>query len=181
LEISVQIHTTFKKGIVFMTIRRAIKVGIGVLLLATGAALWMWWEQGASRRQALDALAKFHQSLLSPDPAPLLNAVFMPVAIVNRTASEQAEFLRKALRDEISPEGLVALQRHGAFGPLTKLFPAEAARWASQAGVKPEDCVAFRLDRTNGFRAEVVLARQSAVRNPQSAFPYRVLRCNNVR
>jgi hypothetical protein len=86
--------------------------------------------------------------------------------------AEQTEFLTKALRDEISPEGLAVLRREGKFGALTDLFPQEAKTWAAQAGVKPEDCVAFRMERDN-IRAEVVLVREGEV--------YRVVRCNNVK
>ncbi len=57
------------------------------------------------------------------------------------------EFLTKALRDEISAEGIGALKKDGAFGPLRKMFPTEAETWANQAGVKAEDCVAFKMER----------------------------------
>jgi hypothetical protein len=93
-------------------------------------------------------------------------------------------FIRKALRDEISPEGLVLLKKEGTFGPLTTVFPKEATNWAAQAGVKPEDCLAFRLDRTNSLRAEVVLARvpDSPPATRASLLPsFRILRCNDVK
>ena len=64
------------------------------------------------------------------------------------------------------------LQREGSFGLLRTLFPAEAEKWAKQAGVKPEDCVAFKMERT-GVRAEVVLLREGQT--------LRVVRCNNVK
>jgi len=75
------------------------------------------------------------------------------------------------------------LKRDGAFGPLANLFPAEAETWAKQAGVKPEDCVAFKLER-NGLRAEVVLVRtpdSPLVPRPSSLPGYRILRCNNIK
>ena len=81
------------------------------------------------------------------------------------------EFLRKALQGEISSEGIVALKKDGEFGPLSRVFPKEAAGWANQAGVKAEDCVAFKLER-NGQRSEVVLWKQGIT--------FLVLRCNNV-
>lgn len=68
--------------------------------------------------------------------------------------------------------GLAVLQREGEFGTLSDLFPAEASTWAEQAGVKPEDCVAFKLDN-NGSRSEVVL-----VRNNEN---FHIVRCNNVK
>ena len=58
------------------------------------------------------------------------------------------------------------------FGGLSDVFPIEAAGWAEQAGVKPADCLGFKLER-NGIRAEVVLVREGA--------SYRVVRCNNVK
>lgn len=82
------------------------------------------------------------------------------MAWASRTRAEQIEFISKALRDELSREGLVVLKKEGRFGSLNELFPAEADVWAVQAGVKPEDCVAFRMER-NGLRAEVVLVRNS--------------------
>lgn len=102
----------------------------------------------------------------------MLQTVMLPQALRGRTVSEQAEFLSKALRNEISPEGLAVLRREGKFGSLTNLFPAEARAWAEQAGVKPEDCVAFRMER-DSIRAEVVLVREDEA--------YRVVRCNNVK
>ncbi len=97
-------------------------------------------------------------------------------------APEQAEFLTKALADEISPEGLAVLQREGSFGPLATVFAAEAEGWAKQGGVKVEDCVAFKLER-NGLRAEVVLAAGTplAPRLSPLATSMRILRCNNVK
>jgi len=102
----------------------------------------------------------------------LLQTVVLPAAVSGRTSAEQTEFLSKALRDEISAEGLAVLRREGKFGPLQELFPQEAATWAAQAGVKPEDCVAFRMER-DSIRAEVVLVREGNT--------HRVVRCNNVK
>jgi hypothetical protein len=153
--------------------------GLLVLLLIAAGSVWLGWEAGAPRRASVAALQHFNSALSTGNSADLLNAVVMPVAIQGRTAPEQAEFLTKALRDEISAEGLAVLQREGAFGPLTSIFPAEAERWATQAGVKPEDCVAFKLKR-NGLRAEVVLARPSTL-NAQPSTAFELVRCNNVK
>ena len=68
-------------------------------------------------------------------------------------------FLPKGLRSYGMKEGL--------FGPLQEMFPQEAAAWAAQAGVKVEDCVAFKLEQ-NGLRAEVVL-KLSSIEHPESA------------
>ena len=62
------------------------------------------------------------------------------------------------------------------------MFPAEAEGWARQAGVNPDDCVAFKLDR-NGLRAEVVLLKPSTL-GSQSSTPepsHRIVRVNNVK
>jgi hypothetical protein len=102
--------------------------------------------------------------LFARDSQALLQAVALPVALQDRTAPEQAEFLLKALRDEISAEGLAVLRRRGKFGPLATIIPAEAASWASQAGVAADLCIAFRLDRSTGPRGELVLHRGDVVR-----------------
>ena len=100
-----------------------------------------------------------------------LEQVLLPQVWQDRTRAEQGEFLIKALRDEITPGGIQALKQRAAFGSLSNLFPGEASRWAAQVGVKPEECVAFRLDHPE-FRTEVVLLKQGE--------RLRVLRCNNV-
>lgn len=159
-----------------------LKTGIvlvAVALLGTG---FYWWKHGAPRRQALEALNGFQTALNSSAPEALLRVIVSPSSVRDRTAAEQAEFLRKALRDEISPEGLAVLKRDGQFGPLTNIFPAEAEAWSRQAGVSPENCVAFKLER-NGLRAEVVLRKPSTF-NPQPSAgdpPYRIVRVNNVK
>jgi hypothetical protein len=104
--------------------------------------------------------------------ASILKSVVVPRLLQNEPAAAQATFLSKALRDEISQAGIAALNRLAIFGSLTNLFPNEGIGWADQAGVKPLDCVAFRMER-NGIRAEVVLAR--------TGDSYQVVRCNNVR
>ena len=96
----------------------------------------------------------------------------MPEALRSRTTSEQLEFIRKSLHDEISLEGFDVLKKHASYGPLKQLFPAEAAAWAKQAGVNPDDCVAFKLEQ-NGLKSEVVLVLEN-----QSL---KIVRCNNVK
>ncbi len=76
----------------------------------------------------------------------------------DRTDAEKVQFLQKALSDEISEPGLLALRRHGRFSPLDEIFPREGTNWAAQAGVNSTDCLAFRMER-EGIRAEVVLVR----------------------
>jgi hypothetical protein len=81
------------------------------------------------------------------------------------------EFIRKARKGEISEDGLRLMAKRGSFGPLSQIFPNDGTAWARQAGVNPENCVAFRCDGQR-FRTEVVLEAQG-----QS---YRIVRCNNV-
>jgi hypothetical protein len=128
-------------------------------------------KDGQPRRRAIQTLGGLDTALRTGNAADLLKTICIPAAIQGRTATEQAQFLTKALADEISPEGLAVLQKDGAFGSLTNIFPAEAARWSAQAGAKPEDCVAFRMERA-GIRAEVVLQRAGQT--------FRIVRCNNV-
>jgi hypothetical protein len=147
-------------------------LGVGGLLILLGGLVWHFHCAGEPRRQAIQALSTLNASLQSNDAEKLLQTIASPAPLRNRTAAEQTEFLTKALRDEISTEGLAVLQREGEFGPLTKLFPGEGILWADQAGVRPADCFAFKLEN-NGFRSEVVLL--------QSGETYRVVRCNNVK
>ena len=72
----------------------------------------------------------------------------------------------------MSPAGIVALKRAAVFGPLRDVFPDQAEQWAQQAGVKEEDCVAFKMEH-GGVRAEVVLLAKDG--------SYRIIRCNNVK
>lgn len=147
-------------------------IGVVVLAVATACFLWLKWKQDEPRRHAYQAVQSFAAALNSGDADSLLQSVVLPTAVSGRTAAEQIEFLTKALRDEISPEGLAVLRQQGKFGSLQESFPAEAASWAAQAGVKPEDCVGFRLE-WDSIRAEVVLVREGD--------DYRVVRCNNVK
>jgi hypothetical protein len=154
-------------------------VALGVAL-AAGAFWWLHWKREAPRRASLEALAQLDTNLRTGSAEELLNLLVLPQALASRTRAEQTDFLRKVLRDEISPEGIEALRQHGTFGPLREVFPQEAEGWAHQAGVKPEDCVAFKLERSNAFRAEVVLVMPSTAA-AQPSTPFRILRCNNVK
>lgn len=147
-------------------------IAVGALLLIFAGGSWLRWKAEEPRRSALRSLARFDNALRTGHSADLLNSICLPAAIQGRTAPEQAQFLTKALADETSPEGLAVLQREGAFGALTNIFPAEAENWARQAGVKPEDCVAFKMERA-GIGAEVVLLREGQA--------FRIVRCNNVK
>lgn len=129
-------------------------------------------RQGRPRREAISALEHLQQSIVGNSPGQLLHRLILPTALRDRTTTEQADFLRKALADEISIEGIETLAREGRFGPLKEIFPDEAEAWAAGGGVPTTDCVAFRLDRV-GFRAEVVLVKFGQ--------GYRILRCNDVK
>jgi len=157
--------------------RRLWKRGIIVAatVLAVGAIIIIWQQRqptAESRRNALQSLSRFASTLESMHNSELLDMVFIPVAIQDRTPAEQQEFLDKALKDEISPAGVLALKRHAEFGDLKSVFPKEAAAWCRQAGVNADDCVAFKMEH-DGIRAEVVLLREGET--------YRVVRCNNVK
>lgn len=94
----------------------------------------------------------------------------LPSVIASKTPPEHADFLHKTLHKERSADGLRLLKQQGHIGPLQKLVTAEAASRTGQAGVKPEDCVAFCLERDT-MTAEVVLVRAGDT--------FRVVRCNN--
>jgi hypothetical protein len=153
-----------------------------ILILGIIATAVFWWIHDEPRRDSLACLARLDTALHSGRRAELLRLLIMPAAVQSRTVPEQSEFLAKALNDEISPEGIAVLRQRGAYGPLQDLFPAEAEGWASQAGVRPDDCVAFKLER-NGVRAEVVLLKPSKIEDQSltgnSAF--RIVRVNNVK
>lgn len=146
--------------------------GVIGLFLIVAVVVWLRWKGAEPRRFALQALGQLDRALHTGNSPDLLTLICTPAAIQGRTAAEQSQFLTKALADEISPEGLAVLQREGAFGPLTNIFPAEAEMWTKQASVKPEDCVAFKMERA-GIRAEVVLLREGQT--------FRIVRCNNVK
>ena len=158
-------------------------IGLVALLLVIVAMVWLRWKEGGPRRLAIQTLGQLDTALRTGNSPDLLNLVCTPVAVQGRTTAEQTEFIGKALRDELSAEGVAKLKRDGRFGPLTNLFPVEAQVWATHAAVRADDCLAFRLDRTNAPRVEVVLVRQTDTGGPSAASTnaFRILRCNNVR
>ena len=142
----------------------SILVGIAFLVVR--------YQASAPRRNALALLANVERTLISVDPSQSLPLFHLPSAAAEKAPAEQARWLSEILRDEISPEGLAELQRHGRFGPLAEIFPEEAKRWAESAHLPVESCVAFRMER-DGIRAEVVLHQTPA--------GFRVVRYNNVK
>lgn len=158
--------------------RRTTWTAIAVVTAALVGLGWCAWRAGALRREAVVSLGALGAALRGSAPSEqLLRLVVLPQAIRDRTLSEQAEFIRKALRDEVSVEGLAVLKRKAQFGPLKQLFPQQAETWATQAGVRVDDCVALRLAR-NGQLAEVVLVRDSG---SEGLPTLRIVRVNNVR
>lgn len=165
---SVNVGSAIGRGIV----KAARILGVLALVLVVAVVVWLRWKGAEPRRLAIRTLGQLDAALHTGNSPDLLKLICTPAAIQDRTTPEQAEFLTKALSDEISPEGLAVLQRDGAFGSLTNIFPAEAEKWARQAGAKAEDCVAFKMERA-GIRAEVVLLREGQA--------FRIVRCNNVK
>ena len=142
-----------------------------ILSIFTACFLWLRWKHDEPKRHSLKALQSLCTAIDSKSSA-ILDEIVLPRALTSRTAAELTEFFSKALGDEIPVDGIGALKKNASFGPLNELFSEEAARWAMQAGVNADDCVAFRMER-NGIRAEVVLVL--------TGNQYRVVRCNNVK
>ncbi len=151
-----------------------------VAALAAAVTMCVTWQRNTPRTESLQVLTRFSAALQSGDNAALLDAVVIPKALAARTPTEQTEFVRRSMSGEVSAEGLAMLRKRGQFGPVLEVFPQEATNWAAQAGVKPEDCVAFKLER-NSLRAEAVLVREPPLRSGRANPPFRIVRCNNVK
>ena len=154
-------------------LKTTLKTVFAGLFLSLAAALIIHWRQeDEPRRLCRDNLQQLAVALRAGDSAALLRSIVLPQAVAGRTAAEQSEFLQKALADEISEAGVAVLANKGRFGTLREIFPDKAAQWAGQAGVKIDDCVAFKAER-NGIQAEAVLVREGN--------SYRIVRCNNIK
>ena len=148
---------------------------VAVLLVLAGIggwAVWKRWQADAPKRQALAFAGSFTAALTSGDDARVRDSVVMPTVYRSRTEQEQTDFLNKALRDEISAEGLKVLYETGRFGSLLAIFPDKANGWAETLGINPENCVAFRGEKGD-ITAELVLEK--------TADGYRIVRCNNIK
>jgi hypothetical protein len=148
-----------------------------VILLLAGAGIggYLYWQKRGvdqPRQASIQALQRLGMALDGGPQSDLLNVVFLPPSMGGRTPEEHADFLRKALKDEVSPEGIAILGRTGRYGALTEVFPDEAQRWSELFGVKAADCVAFRAEK-NGLRAEVVICTNGPMP--------KIMRVNNVR
>jgi thiol:disulfide interchange protein len=139
--------------------------------LAVGAAVLLW-QRGQPRREAVLTVSKLADALANQHGADLLNIVVLPTAIRSQTPGEQQEFLAKALSDEISPAGVLALKQYAQFGLAKSIFPDEYASWCQQAGVDADNCVGFKMERA-GIRAEILLVHEGQ--------NYRVVRCKDVK
>ena len=146
-------------------------ITLGLVSAVAVSAIWVIWEHGEPRRNSVRALERLETSLTSSKADALIADVVIPPALSQRTVSEQAEFLTKALRDEISPAGIAALRKEATFGPLREIFPGQADHWSQQSGIPVDDCLAFRMER-HGIQAQVVIYR--------SGSDFRILRCVNV-
>lgn len=142
-----------------------------ILAGAVCLCIWLKWRSNEPRRTSLKAVEEFAHELNSGD-VHVLNRIQIPDGVRDRTSAEQLEFIRKSLQDEFSPEGFAMLKKHATYGPLKQIFPNEADAWTKQAGVNPDDCVAFKLEQ-NGLSAEVVLVSEGSA--------FKILRCNNVK
>lgn len=154
-----------------MRLPRKRVVVFAATAFAVGAGI-LFWQHGQPRRVALQEVSKLADDLANQKRSELLEIVVMPAAIRSQTPTEKQEFLTKALADEISPEGVIALKNHAQFGLAKLIFPDEYVNWCQQAGVDADNCVAFKMER-DGIRAEIVLLREGQT--------YRVVRCNNVK
>ncbi len=156
-----------------MTTKRWTQVALLVLCVAvavTAYTCYRRWESDEPRRQAIAFAERFEDAVSNSDRA-LRDFVIMPGAYASRTHQEQEDFLRKALRDEISAEGLAEFKRVGKYGSLLEVFPENGPKWAKQFGADPAHCVAFKAE-VSGLQAELVLVKTNAF--------FRVVRCNNV-
>lgn len=147
-------------------------------LLAAGGILVLFVIRSEFFRQrdpaewnALAVTGQAVTAIMESDHEQLLRTIVAPSHLARFTDAEVADFLGKALSDEVSPEGLEVMRREAQFGRLTELFPEEGPRWAQSAGVRVEDCVAFRLEKL-GVVAEIGIVTSPAAR---------VIRLNNVR
>lgn len=141
----------------------------GTLLIATYA---LSRHKTAPQRAAMAVASDVCQQLMVGENSDVLDNVILPSVYADRTDAEKMEFLTKALRDEMSEEGLRTLLKKGEFGPLLDVFPNRGKTWAEKAGVPVDECVAFRLEQ-NGVVAELVIHQQGGIQ--------RIIRANDIK
>ncbi len=148
-------------------------IAVLVLTLVVVGISYRYYKRSHSpRAEAIQVAKLLNQALETNDADILLELISLPPAYAGRTDAEKIEFLTKALRNEISEEGLRRLMKNGEFGALLDVFPETGNEWAGKAGVDAGDCVAFRLEG-NGIRSELVICTNTT--------PNRIVRANNIR
>lgn len=120
---------------------------------------------------SIRVMGRLADALGRGDATAMMQLVVLPPSLGKLTEPEQQRFVREALREEVTPEGLKLLTEKGQFGPAMRIFPAEIGRWAAASGVNPTNCIAWRMGEAP-LRAEVVLSPAKP--------PFRIVRCNNV-
>lgn len=150
---------------------RRVWVLVAVVLVVGLAALVVHRQASSERRQAARLLGRVVDSLAARSSDALLELMVVPQVVAGKSTAEQAQWLRDVLREEVTAEGVAALRSKGKFGRLPEVFPESSSRWTEDSGVRPEDCLAWRMER-GGITAEVVYAS-----SPQG---FRFLRINNV-
>jgi hypothetical protein len=150
---------------------RRFSIATAVAAIVAGG-FFVIWQKGQPPRAALQASSRLASNLVSTKGSELLDTVVIPVAIQDLTPAEQQHFLSKVLADELLSDGVLVLRGHAQFGSAKSIFPNECAGWCQQAGVNPDDCVAWRMERA-GIQAEVLLVHAGE--------GYRIMRCNNVK
>ncbi|MBN2563472.1 MAG: hypothetical protein JXQ75_21345 [Phycisphaerae bacterium] len=111
---------------------RRLRIGAvagAMLLLLSGMLLYVWFGNRARdpRLCATDVLVQLDKAIREPANSERLPAqIVLPPSVATRTIAEQVDFARKALRDEISHEGIEALRQHAQFGQALDVFPDQA-------------------------------------------------------
>jgi hypothetical protein len=90
---------------------RKVLVLVLLVLVVADAIIFCRYcsKRDSPHRRAVQAIEDFQQALQSSKADAILDAIAVPAAMQDRTPAEQVEFVSKALRDEISPEGIAAL------------------------------------------------------------------------
>src|SRR5258708_662932 len=101
-------------------LRRLVVVAATAL---TACGVLIFWKHSQPRRIALQKVSKLADNLANHHGSELLEIVVMPAAVRSQTPAEQQQFIAKALADEISPEGVLALKQHAQFGLAKSIFP----------------------------------------------------------
>ena len=149
---------------------------IGLIALGMIAAAASWRigclrHRSQEEWKALETASALVGAIVAGGSTQVVSMVALPAGLASGTEQQQFDFILRALRDEVSIDGMAVMRREARFGRLADIFPEDAQAWSSNAGVRVEDCVAFRLEK-NGLRSEIVIATNPA---------RRVVRINDVR